>query len=469
MADLDDLTLTQAVAAIRSGELSPVELTEHVLACAAVTEPAVHAYAVIDAEAARAAASTAEQAVLHGEPLGPLHGVPLGVKDLFDTAGLRTAYGSPRYEGHVPDRDATAVARLRAAGAVIVGKHTTHEFAWGGRTDSSYYGPTHNPHRPGHIAGGSSGGSAASVAAGSCLGAIGTDTAGSVRIPAALSGCVGFKPSRGRVSLAGVMPLSPSLDHVGALARTVADAAAIVEAIAGPDSADPRALHLTDALVAQDAATARVAVPSGWFQERLHPAVRDAVAATAAHLADLGLEVETVDFAGEADMPHAVLTRILFEAGLLHRPAFRTEPSSFGPDLAELLAAPAPDPIELALMEAAIARFSAQLLTLLSQYDALLVPTVPVPAPSLGQRNVQFTTAAGETQVEVEHVLTRLTSPFNAAGLPAVSVPAGLADGLPVAVQVVGRPYDDRTALGVAALVEDGGLGARIRPSTVRP
>lgn len=452
MPDLDELTLLGAARAIRTGELSPVELTDHVLERIEETEPSVHAYALVDAEGARAAAAAAAQAVLRGDELGPLHGVPLGVKDLFDTAGLRTTYGSPSYADHVPKRDATAVARLRAAGAVILGKHTTHEFAWGGRTDSAFFGPTHNPHRHGHIAGGSSGGSGASVAAGSCLGAIGTDTAGSVRIPAALSGCVGFKPSRGRISLAGVTPLSPTLDHVGALARTVADAAAIADAIAGHDPADPRSLHLTDRLAPREIAKGRVAVLEGWVGELLHPGVRAAADDAAARLAARVLEVETVELAGDAAMPHAVLTRILFEAGLLHRSAFEADPSSFGDDLAELMALPSPGPAELAAAEAAIARFSAQLLGLLEQYDALLLPTEPCPAPQLGQRAVAFRGVPEE--VEIEHVLTRLTSPFNATGLPAVSVPAGLVDGLPVAVQVVGRPYADTTALGVAALLE---------------
>jgi len=327
--DVDELTLLGAAQAIRTGELSPVELTGRVLERIEETEPSLHAYALVDAEGARAAAVAAEHAVLRGDELGRLHGVPLGVKDLFDTAGLRTTYGSPRYAKHVPERDATAVARLRAAGAVIVGKHTTHEFAWGGRTDSAFYGPTHNPHRPGHIAGGSSGGPGASVAAGNCLG---TDTAGSVRIPAALSGCVGFKPSRGRVSLAGVMPLSSTLDHVGALARTVADAAAIVAAIAGHDPADPRTLHLVDRLAPGEVGTARVAVLGGWATEVLHPGVRDALGDAARTLADAGLDVETVELAGDAALPHAVLMRILFEAGLLHRTAFesrrRSEPTS---------------------------------------------------------------------------------------------------------------------------------------------
>ncbi|MFD0474083.1 amidase [Nonomuraea thailandensis] len=228
-------TATAASAAIARGELSPVELTEHLLTRIAETDAALHAYAIITAEdaLARAKALTAEPS------RGPLHGLPIGIKDLIDTAGVPTAYGSPRFLGHVPGRDATAVTRLLDAGTVILGKHTTHELAWGGRTDSAFFGPTHNPYRHGHVPGGSSGGSAASVAAGSSLGGLGSDTAGSVRIPAALSGCVGFKPTRGRVPLDGVLPLAPSLDHLGVLARTVDDAALLMDALAAPVPGEP--------------------------------------------------------------------------------------------------------------------------------------------------------------------------------------------------------------------------------------
>ncbi|WP_160330461.1 amidase, partial [Sphaerimonospora mesophila] len=231
-------TATAAAAAIASGELSPVELVEPMLARIEATEPRLNAYATVTADAARERA-----AALAGDVRrGPLHGIPIGIKDLIDTAGVRTTYGSPRFTDHVPVRDAGAVSRLREAGAVILGKHATHELAWGGRTDSAFFGPTHNPYRHGHIPGGSSGGSAASVAAGSCLGAFGSDTAGSVRIPAALSGCVGFKPTRGLIPLDGVLPLAPSLDHLGVLARTVDDAALLMSGLVAsvPGAVPPR-------------------------------------------------------------------------------------------------------------------------------------------------------------------------------------------------------------------------------------
>lgn len=452
MADLAELNLLDAARAIRERELSPVELTEHYLARIDETEPAVHAYVTVDAEGARRAARAAEAAVTSGETLGPLHGVPLGVKDLFDTAGVRTTYGSPAWERHIPARDATAVARLRAAGAVILGKHATHELAWGGRTDSAHFGPTHNPHRRDHIPGGSSGGSAASVVAGSSLGAIGTDTAGSVRIPAALCGCVGFKPTRGRVSLAGAMPLAPSLDHVGALARTVADAAAIIDAIAGPDPADP-GTHL---LVPADAASAagrplRAAFLSGWPTDLLDPDIAAALSDVEHRLPRYGVAVASAKVAGEAPAA-AILTRILAEAGMRHRPAYERCPEAFGADVGELLRLAPPTTDDLVRTQLLVARTTAALLEILVDNDVLVLPTVPMTAPRIGAATVAVD---ARTVIPIELVLTRLTSIFDAAGLPAISVPAGMAHGLPLGAQVVGRPGADESTVAVAAVIEE--------------
>lgn len=450
MTDLAALTLTEAASAIREGQLSPLELTRHHLDRIEATEPDLHAYATVATESALAEARRATEAVTRGEELGPLHGVPLGIKDLFDTAGLRTTYGSPRFADHVPASDATAVHRLRRAGAVVLGKHTTHELAWGGRTDSAFYGPTHNPWRRGHIAGGSSGGSAASVVAGSCLGAIGSDTAGSVRIPAALSGCVGYKPTRGRVSLQGVMPLAPSLDHVGALARTVADAAAIVDAVAGPDPADPRTLD--DGARLGDAAPERLrmAVIGGWGKAVLDPGVRRSLAEATGRMRSAGLDVTPVALPDRPSMAEAVLTRILAEAGPHHRAAYEADPAGFGVDIAELMERPPVTPREMARAESVIAGFAADLLSLLTEYDVLVTATVPVTAPELGAATVEV----GGVTCPVELVLTRLTSPFNTTGLPAVSVPMALIDGLPAGLQLAGRRLEDNSVLAAAAAVE---------------
>lgn len=440
MPQVEHMSATEAAAAVAAGRLSAADLAERTLAAIKATEPHLNAYATVMAGPARAEA--AEQA-----RRGPLHGVPIGVKDLIDTAGVRTAYGSPRFADHVPERDAEAVRRLRAAGAVIVGKHTTHELAWGGRTDSPFFGPTRNPYRPDRVPGGSSGGSAASVAAGSCLGAVGSDTAGSVRIPAALSGCVGFKPTRGRIPLDGVLPLAPSLDHLGVLAGTVDDAALLMSALAGPDAP------------ATGPEPPRVGWLGGWFDAVLAPEVRAVITAARAALEAHGVVVEDVAVPDEPRMPEAVLGRILAEAGAFHRRAFERDPALFGPDIAELMGLPPRTAEEAGRDEAAIARMTAFLAEALGAYDVLASATVPVTAPPIGA----MTVAAGGREWPVELVLTRLTSPFNAAGLPAASVPVGLADGLPVGLQLAGAAGRDGAVLGAARLVE------RLIPRPPRP
>lgn len=435
-------TATAASAAIARGDLSPVELTERLLARAAATEPALHAYATITAEPALARARA-----LSGEPVrGPLHGIPIGIKDLIDTAGVLTCYGSPRFAGHVPDQDAAAVTRLLDAGAVILGKHTTHELAWGGRTDSPFFGPTHNPYRRGHIPGGSSGGSAASVAAGSSLGGLGSDTAGSVRIPAALSGCVGFKPTRGRIPLDGVLPLAPSLDHLGVLARTVDDAALLMDALAAPAAAEPpRRL--------------RVGWLGGWFGAVLAPEVRATLDIVRARMEEAGVEVVDIAIPDEPLMPEAPLARIVREAGAFHRAAFQEHPELFGPDIAALMRLPEPSADQVERQEAALARTVAALRSALDDCDVLACATVPVTAPPIGAGTV---TIDGR-EWPIELVLTRLTAPFNAAGLPVVSVPVGLAGGLPIGLQLAGGALRDATVLAAGRLVE------RLIPPLPRP
>ncbi|GAA2216128.1 amidase [Nonomuraea monospora] len=416
---------------------SPAEVTERMLAAIEVTEPRLHAYATVTAERARARA-----AALTGEPpRGPLHGLPVGIKDLIDTAGVPTGYGSPRFTGHVPARDAGAVRALLAAGVVILGKHTTHELAWGGRTDSPFFGATHNPYRRGHIPGGSSGGSAASVAAGSCLGALGSDTAGSVRIPAALSGCVGFKPTRGLIPLDGVMPLAPTLDHLGVLAPTVDGVARLMTAFSNGGAAPP-----------PPSSGLRVGWLGGWFEDVLDLGVRAALAVARARLESHGVRVADVVVPDEPRLPGAVLGRIHAEAGRFHRDAFERDPELFGPDVAELMRMPPPADEEAALDEAAVGRMVAVLRRALASCDVVACATVPVTAPPIGAMSVRV--AGREWPIEL--VLTRLTSIFNAAGLPAVSVPLALAgEGLPVGLQLAGAAGRDATVLSAARLVEN--------------
>jgi aspartyl-tRNA(Asn)/glutamyl-tRNA(Gln) amidotransferase subunit A len=431
-------TAVAAAAAIAAGELSPVELTEQLLRRIEATEPALNAYVTVTADAALAQARVLADELAAGTSRGPLHGVPVGIKDLVDTAGVRTTYGSPRFAGHVPDRDAEAVRRWREAGVVVLGKHATHELAWGGRTDSAFSGPTHNPYRHGHVPGGSSGGSAASVVVGSSLGGLGSDTAGSVRIPAALSGCVGFKPTRGRVPLSGVLPLAPSLDHLGVLARTVDDAALLLSGIA---ESVPR---VPDRPL-------RVGWLGGWFDAVLDPGVREVLARTRGLLEAAGVHVDDVAVPDEPLMPGAVLARILTEAGAFHRAAFEADPAGFGDDIAELMRLAPTTPERTAAHEAAIRRMGEAVLGALATHDVVVSATVPVPAPRIGE----MTVTAGGRAWQVELVLTRLTCLFDATGQPAVSVPVGLADGLPVGLQIAAASSADDVALRAARLVEE--------------
>src|ERR1700684_403896 len=291
-------TILELAAGLRRKEVSPLALTRACLDRIEKLNPALNAFITVMAESALVEAQAAEIEISRGEWGGPLHGIPVALKDLIDTAGTRTTAGSALFERRVPAEDAAVVQRLRRAGAVILGKNNLHEFAYGGSSLVSFFGDVHNPWDTGHIAGGSSGGSAAAVAAGLCYAAIGTDTAGSIREPAALCGCVGIKPTYGRVSARGVIPLSRSLDHVGPLAATVEDAAIVLQAIAGYDAADittgdgPVADYVSAML--ESVKALRVGVPRGYFFDDLDAEVASAMEHALRGISTLVEEVKEV-------------------------------------------------------------------------------------------------------------------------------------------------------------------------------
>jgi aspartyl-tRNA(Asn)/glutamyl-tRNA(Gln) amidotransferase subunit A len=448
-----ELDLATASARIASGDLSPVDLTEAYLARIDEVDPAVGAYVTVTAERAREDAKRAADELARGNHRGPLHGIPIGLKDLIGTAGIRTTAGSILHADRVPAVDATVAARLREAGAVLLGKHATHEFAWGGTTTNVHFGATHNPHRRGHIPGGSSGGSAASVVSGTSLGGIGTDTCGSVRIPAALSGCVGLKPTYGRVSLAGIEPLGPSYDHVGPLARTVRDAELLFAAIAGSDPADPRtrdAGTFCPAGGALDPAGLRVGVLGGWFTEILDPAVVAAVDEAVGTLMALGIEVREIVPPDFGALVSEVFTVVHAEAVPHHAENFARSPESFGPELRYLLGQPV-DPAAVAAARRRTSAAAAWVVGVLAEVDVLVSATVPAPAPEIGLDHVTVDGA----RLQIEQMLTRLTSVFDVAGLPALSVPCGASpEGLPIGLQLVGRAYEETEVLRVGAAYE---------------
>lgn len=433
--DLLALGLTEAAAAMRDGTLDARELTEQYLAQIERTEPTLNAYVTVDARGARTAAARAAREMADGHHRGPLHGIPLGVKDLIDTADLTTTYGSALFRGHVPSRDARVVTELRRSGAVILGKHATHEFAWGGRTDGSAYGATRNPHDSDRIPGGSSGGGGASVVARSALAAVGTDTAGSVRIPAALSGCVGLKPTNGWMSLTGVHPLAPSLDVVGLLTRSSRDARLLHRALGGARTGAPPAVRTVGFL---DDGT-----------EELDPEVSRGLAWARQRLEDEGFEVEPVALPSLRERALAVLTWVRAEAEEVHRAAFATSADGYGADLAALLALGPVSEGELRAARRVVQQSVTAVRAALSRHTALASATVPVTAPLIGQLEVDL--GGGPTPVEL--VLTRLTSVANAAGLPAVSVPVPTR-GLPVGVQLIGPPEGEERLFLLADVLE---------------
>ncbi len=464
--ELAALTVREAGRLFRSAALSPVELTTAVLERLARTEPVLHAYVEVLTEDALAAARRAEAELRAGEDRGPLHGIPIGVKDIFDIGGLPTRCGSRAREGCQPAvTDAAAVAALRRAGAVFIGKTVTQEFAAGVVSD-----PARNPWDPARIPGGSSGGSAAAVAAGSCLAALGSDTGGSIRIPAAAVGVVGLKPTYGRVSKRGVYPLAWSLDTVGPLARTVEDAALVLNSVAGRDLADPTTadVPVTDAAaeIGSDVRSLRLGVPRPFFFDRLQAGVRTAIRASLGIFADLGVEVVETPWPDAVSARAAAFIINRLESVAVHRDTLRAVPHLLGPELRGRLEAgsllPAGDYLQ-ALRARAAAKRSVARLFAAHRLDALAIPTLPGTAVS-AERLVVAHDDVSEEAVGTGY--TRLTMPFNATGQPVLALPCGFdAAGLPVGLQLAGRPFMEAALCRLGHAFEQAAGWHRHRPS----
>jgi aspartyl-tRNA(Asn)/glutamyl-tRNA(Gln) amidotransferase subunit A len=457
---LTALSIGEVGALVRSGEVSPIELTDAYLD--RIEQFAwLNAYVTVSADQARQEAERAQALLAQGRWLGPLHGIPLGIKDVYDVAGVPTTGGSAQLRTNVPPRDATVTRRLRAAGAVVLGKHSTHEFAWGGTTDNAHFGPTRNPHDATRIPGGSSGGSAASVVAHTAAGGVGTDTAGSVRIPAALSGCVGLKPTYGRISMHRVLPLAPSLDHAGVLARSTLDVTLLYRAIAGYDTTDARTLRVAveDPLprLTEDVAGLRVGRLRGWFEELLDPCVRTALDSAVDRLTELGCRVDDVTPHATALPVPDVFLLVTSEALPWHWATFGRDRERYGHNVRGFLTGPAPTMEDVSSARERLGLHVADLLNALENVDLLLCATVAAPAPLIGATRV----VVEGTELKIEAFLTRLTSIANVARLPALSLPGGLSDdGLPVGVQLIGRHLDESTLLRLGHAFEGmGGPG----------
>ena len=463
--ELNSLDLIDAARHVADGDVSPMELTAACLERIAALDAKVNAFITVTADEAVFDVGELKGELARGDVRGPLAGVPIALKDLFDTAGVRTTAGSKFLGERVPDQDAVVVQKLRDAGAVVLGKLNMHEWALGVTNDNPHYGACHNPWALDRITGGSSGGSAAALAAGMCFGALGSDTGGSIRIPAALCGVVGLKPTYGRVSTRGVVPLSWSLDHVGPMARRVADVALLLDVIAGCDAADPGSADMpTDTYLAgidDGIAGWRIGVVADEWLGDMDAEVSASVSAAVSALEAAGAWVDAI---AAPDLPEAARLNGLMttaDAAAFHRERMEQAPNDFGSDVLTRLrrgaAYGAADYADARRRQTILRRtFSSWFVEHGGELDAVVLPTTPIAAPRI----------AGLDAVATAPVLTRLTAPFNFTGLPALSVPCGVTtEGLPIGLQIVGAPWAERRVLRVGRAYErvssmDGVMGA---------
>jgi len=444
------LTIRQVADRLRRRELSPVELTEAILDRIDRLDGQLNAFITVMRNEALEQARQAEQALGAGNDLGPLHGVPISLKDLYQTAGVKTTGGSKILADWVPTADATVTRRLREAGAIVVGKNNLHEFAYGATNENPHYGSARNPWDRERITGGSSGGSGAAVAAGLGYASMGSDTGGSIRCPAALCGVVGIKPTYGRVSRAGVLPLSWSLDHCGPLTRTVEDAALILNAISGQDPTDPASADrpVPDFTAGLDgkADGLRVGVIREYFGENVQPEVASAVRAAIADLERLGAQVEEVSVPEDAYALGTWNAIGCSEATTIHEPWLNSRRDEYGPDVLErLLQGQHVTATQYLKGQRARRVLIDRVSMLFGRIDLLASPSVSIVAPTMPESR----------GVAARSQLLGFTRLFNILGLPTISVPCGSSpSGLPIGLELAGRPFDEQSVLRAAYAYE---------------
>ena len=450
--DLINLTIAQTASLLARREISPLELTRAHLERIQRVDGQLNCFITLTPELALQQARQAEAEIMAGDYKGALHGIPLALKDLFETVGVRTTAGSAFFAENISEVDAVAVQRRNAARAVLLGKLNMHEIALGVTNENPHFGDCCNPHDLRCIPGGSSGGSGAALAAGLCQGSLGTDTGGSIRIPASLCGVVGLKPTRGRVSLRGVVPLSWNLDHAGPMARCVRDVALLLQAIAGYDPEDPYSINaLPDDYLAQLEGGVRgwrVALASDDFfadSQVVNAEVLAAVQQAGRVFESLGAQVEAVPFpnANEAAAANSLMT--MADGAAFHSQRLAEAPQNFGDDVLRRLKKGAAYTVsEYSQARHTQATLRQQFTRFLEgadtgrPYDLLLTPATPIPAPLRGSNNA----------AERASLLTRFTAPFNLTGLPALALPCGLTQaGLPLGLQIVGQPWAEARLL----------------------
>lgn len=466
MAQLHRMTIAELGRLVSTRRISPTELTEHFLRRIERLNPRLNAFTTVAAEQAVSDARRLTDELARGHVRGPLHGIPVGVKDLTDTAGIRTTYGSSLFADHVPANDAEPVSRLRAAGAIIIGKTATHEFAFGATTNNPHFGATRNPWNVDRVPGGSSGGAGAAVSAGLVPMSTGSDTGGSIRIPAAACGCVGIKPTHGRVSLRGTYPLAPSLDHVGPLARTTADCAAALQILGAFDPADPWSRRFPD-----EDLVAALDAPLRGIRLGIDPAhrpipVSQVVLAAVDRALDaartLGAEIVEVRLPDAAEVTLTASMILLAESHAQHRDQLERHRTRYGSDVREQLdASSAVDSGTLVNALHARERLTREMEQLFdSSVDAFLLPTMAVTAPPIDAATV----IVDDLVLPVAPVMASFTLLADLTRMPAIAIPTGLADdGLPTSVQITGPVGREALVLRVGHALENALWPAGVR------
>lgn len=446
------LSISQAGAKLRAGEVSAVELAQESLRRIRADEPRLNAFITVTGDLALEQARQADEELSKGLDRGPLHGIPYGLKDVFATKGIRTTCGSKIFFNHVPDHDSAVYEKLREAGAVLMGKTGLQEFAYGITCNNPHFGPIRNPADPTCIPGGSSGGSGAAVAAGSLFFAMGSDTGGSIRIPAAYCGCVGLKPTSGRVSRRGVLPLDFSLDHMGPLTRSAADAGLVLNALAGHDAADDTSSRqpVDDYTVAGTSlAGVRVGLPTNFYGDRVAPEVAAAFADAVFRARDAGAILVPIMVPDPTEINVVSRVILLSEASALMEPYLHRR-GDFGADVLALLDQgrflAATDYINAQRLRRV---YQAQWAEIWAQADCIFTPTAPILAPKIGQTEVVIDGVAEDVRLAT----TRFMRAANVLGVPAISIPLP-SNGLPIGLQIMGPPFAERRVLAWASAAE---------------
>jgi len=450
--DLAYASIGELAPRIKRSELSPVELTRVCLERIDRLEPQVNAFITVLTDSAMDEARRAEQEIQNGRYRGPLHGIPIAHNDLLYTRGVRTTAGSKVLADFVPDEDAAVVTRLKDAGTILLGKLNLHEFAAGGTSENPHYGPVHNPWQLEHNPGGSSGGSGAAVAAGMCFGASGTDTAGSIRIPSHSCGTTGIKPTYGRVSCFGVIPLSWSLDHCGPMTRSAADAAIMLNAMAGFDRRDSATVDRAPQDFTRSLSASlrglRLGIPVSYFNQNLQREVESAWRSAIETLVGLGARPVEVNFSTLGDAARVGMAIVRAEMATFHAEWFARKPDDYGSNARERFAiGRAMSAMDFVQAQRAREPMRAEMWSIFDQIDVLATPAMPVTAARIGAESVELDGRVWETATQA----TRFTYPFNISGFPAMSLPCGFdRHGLPIGLQLAAAPWQEALLLGVA-------------------